>query len=251
MSGQVEQIDPQRIPAHVAVIMDGNGRWAQQRGQDRIYGHRYAVQAVRETCEICAELGVKYLTLYTFSTENWSRPVAEVEALMQLLVETVQSELDTLMKNKIALHSFGDLERLPTSCREQLARTESLTASNDRMQLNLAISYSARSEILSAMQHIARAIQAKDLDPNQIDESTLTRHLHTFGMPDPDLMIRTSGEQRLSNFLLWQSAYTELYFTETCWPDFRKADFLEALKVYQQRERRFGKTSAQTTTAVG
>ena len=155
-------MDTQRIPAHVAIIMDGNGRWAQQRGQDRIYGHRYAVQAVRETCEICAELGVKYLTLYTFSTENWSRPALEVEALMQLLVETVESELDTLMKNKIALHSFGDLDLLPARCREQLKRTEQLTADNHQMQLNLAISYSARSEILSAVKKIAEEVKAQE-----------------------------------------------------------------------------------------
>ena len=247
MSGQEARIDAQRIPAHVAIIMDGNGRWAQQRGQDRIYGHRYAVQAVRETCEICAELGVRYLTLYTFSTENWSRPVLEVEALMQLLVETVQSELDTLMKNKIALHSFGDLDLLPARCLEELKRTEQLTAGNQRMQLNLAISYSARSEILSAVKKIAEDVKTQKLDPNQIDESTVAQRLQTALLPDPDLMIRTSGEQRLSNFLLWQSAYTELYFTETCWPDFRKADFLAALQDYQQRERRFGKTSAQTS----
>lgn len=247
MSGQEERIDTQRIPAHVAIIMDGNGRWAQQRGQDRIYGHRYAVQAVRETCEICAELGVKYLTLYTFSTENWSRPAVEVEALMQLLVETVQSELDTLMKNEIALHSFGDLNLLPAPCLEQLKRTEQLTSANQRMQLNLAISYSARSEILSAVKKIAEEVKAQTLNPSQIEESTLAHRLQTALMPDPDLMIRTSGEQRLSNFLLWQSAYTELYFTETCWPDFRKADFLAALQDYQQRERRFGKTSAQTS----
>jgi undecaprenyl diphosphate synthase len=247
MSGQEARIDAQRIPAHVAIIMDGNGRWAQQRGQDRIYGHRYAVQAVRETCEICAELGVRYLTLYTFSTENWSRPVLEVEALMQLLVETVQSELDTLMKNKIALHSFGDLDLLPARCLEELKRTEQLTSANQRMQLNLAISYSARSEILSAVKKIAEDVKAQKLDPNQIDEFTVAQRLQTALLPDPDLMIRTSGEQRLSNFLLWQSAYTELYFTETCWPDFRKADFLAALQDYQQRERRFGKTSAQTS----
>ena len=247
MSGMEEQIDTQRIPAHVAIIMDGNGRWAQERGEDRIYGHRYAVQAVRETCEVGAELGVKYLTLYTFSTENWSRPALEVEALMQLLVETVESELDTLMKNKIALHSFGNLDLLPARCREQLQRTEQLTAGNQRMQLNLAISYSARSEILSAVKKIAEEVKSQKLDPNQINESTLAHRLQTALMPDPDLMIRTSGEKRLSNFLLWQSAYTELYFTETCWPDFRKADFLAAIQEYQHRERRFGKTSAQTT----
>ena len=239
-------MDTQRIPAHVAIIMDGNGRWAQQRGQDRIYGHRYAVQAVRETCDICAELGVKYLTLYTFSTENWSRPALEVEALMQLLVETVESELDTLMKNKIALQSFGDLDLLPARCREQLKRTEQLTADNHQMQLNLAISYSARSEILSAVKKIAEEVKAQELDPSQINEATLTHRLQTALLPDPDLMIRTSGEKRLSNFLLWQSAYAELFFSKKLWPDFDEKVFVDALYFFQNTERKFGSVSKST-----
>jgi undecaprenyl diphosphate synthase len=239
------KIDLSRIPEHVAVIMDGNGRWAQQRGEDRIYGHRYAVQAVRETCEICAEIGVKFLTLYTFSSENWSRPEEEVTALMELLVETIQSEVDTLMNNKIALKAFGELELLPSTCREQLALTEKMTAQNNRMQLNLALSYSSRKELVRAVRNLAAQAAEGTLNPSDIDETRVQMELLTASIPDPELLIRTSGEMRISNFLLWQLAYTELYFTPVCWPDFRKEHLVEALVDYQGRERRFGKTSAQ------
>jgi undecaprenyl diphosphate synthase len=239
------KIDLSRIPEHVAVIMDGNGRWAQQRGEDRIYGHRYAVQAVRETCEICAEIGVKFLTLYTFSSENWSRPEEEVTALMELLVETIQSEVDTLMNNKIALKAFGELELLPSTCREQLSLTEKMTAQNSRMQLNLALSYSSRKELVRAVRNLAAQAAEGTLNPSDIDETRVQMELLTASIPDPELLIRTSGEMRISNFLLWQLAYTELYFTPVCWPDFRKEHLVEALVDYQGRERRFGKTSAQ------
>lgn len=233
------------IPQHLAIIMDGNGRWAQQRGQDRIYGHRYAVQAVRETCELCAELGVKYLTLYTFSSENWLRPAEEVSALMQLLVETIQSELETLMKNQISLHAFGDLDLLPEDCRVQLAQTSAQTSGNERMQLNLALSYSSRSELLMAVRTIAHEVSQGKLKPEDIDERVISGRLHTSSLPDPELLIRTSGEMRISNFLLWQLAYSELYFTPVCWPDFRKEHLRAALEDFSKRERRFGKTSAQ------
>lgn len=225
--------------------MDGNGRWAQQRGQDRIYGHRYAVQAVRETCELCAELGVKYLTLYTFSSENWKRPADEVSALMQLLVDTIKSELDTLMKNQISLHAFGDLDLLPAECREQLAVTVDQTSGNTRMQLNLALSYSSRSELLRAVRIIATDVRLGKINPEEIDEKVISERLHTSSLPDPELLIRTSGEMRISNFLLWQLAYSELYFTPVCWPDFRKEHLHAALEDFGKRERRFGKTSAQ------
>ncbi|MFM8786474.1 MAG: isoprenyl transferase [Bacteroidota bacterium] len=239
------------VPEHLAIIMDGNGRWAQQRGQDRIYGHRYAVQAVRETCELCAELGVKYLTLYTFSSENWARPAEEVSALMQLLVDTIQSELDTLMKNQISLHAFGDLDMLPAECREQLANTSAQTSGNTRMQLNLALSYSSRNELLHAVRAIAMEVQQGTLNPEDIDEKVISGRLQTSTLPDPELLIRTSGEMRISNFLLWQLAYAELYFTSVCWPDFRKEHLQAALEEYSKRERRFGKTSAQVNATKG
>lgn len=229
--------------------MDGNGRWAQQRGQDRIFGHRYAVQAVRETCEICAELGVEYLTLFTFSSENWARPAEEVSALMQLLVDTIQSELETLMKNQISLHAFGDLDLLPVECREQLAQTAQQTAGNGRMQLNLALSYSSRSEMLRAVRAIATDVKVGKLNPEDIDENAISARLHTSALPDPELLIRTSGEMRISNFLLWQLAYSELYFTPVCWPDFRKEHLRAALEDFSKRERRFGLTSAQIIEA--
>jgi undecaprenyl diphosphate synthase len=238
-------LDSILVPEHLAIIMDGNGRWAQQRGQDRIYGHRYAVQAVRETCELCAELGVKYLTLFTFSSENWARPAEEVSALMQLLVDTIQSELETLMKNQISLHAFGDLNLLPQECREQLEQTAHQTAGNKRMQLNLALSYSSRSELLRAVRDIADDVSLGKLNPRDIDENTISSRLHTSSLPDPELLIRTSGEMRISNFLLWQLAYSELYFTTVCWPDFRKEHLRAALENYSKRERRFGLTSAQ------
>lgn len=240
-----ELIDRERLPKHVAVIMDGNGRWANSQGQHRIFGHQNGVKAVRNTTEACAELGVEYLTLYTFSTENWARPVEEVNALMELLVATIKAETDTLMKNKIRLVAFGELDKLPPACRLQLEETIETTRQNDRLQLNLALSYSSRWELVQAVQQIAEAVQSGELQVTDITEELISRKLITADIPDPELLIRTSGERRISNFLLWQLAYTELYFTETFWPDFEKDDLYKAIIDYQARERRFGKTSDQ------
>jgi undecaprenyl diphosphate synthase len=241
-------IDPERLPQHIAVIMDGNGRWANSQGQHRIFGHQNGVRAVRNTTEACAELGVKYLTLYTFSTENWARPIEEVNALMELLVATIKAETDTLMKNKIRLVAFGDLSKLPASCRQQLDETIEITRNNDRLQLNLALSYSSRWELVQTVQSIAADILAGKLAISDISEELISQKLITADIPDPELLIRTSGECRISNFLLWQLAYTELYFTETFWPDFEKDDLYKAILDYQGRERRFGKTSDQIKT---
>lgn len=240
-----ELIDRERLPKHIAVIMDGNGRWANSQGQHRIFGHQNGVKAVRNTTEACAELGVAYLTLYTFSTENWARPVEEVNALMELLVATIKAETDTLMKNKIRLVAFGELDKLPPACRLQLEETIETTRHNDRLQLNLALSYSSRWELVQAVQQIAEAVKSGELQVTNITEELISRKLITADIPDPELLIRTSGERRISNFLLWQLAYTELYFTETFWPDFEKDDLYKAILDYQARERRFGKTSDQ------
>ena len=239
------QIDTTKLPAHVAIIMDGNGRWAKRQGKNRVFGHRNGVKAVRETSEACAEIGVKNLTLYAFSTENWSRPQAEVSALMELLVRTIKSEVKTLMKNDIRLMVIGDMGKLPQRSQEKLQEAMEETRGNQRMNLILALSYSARWEITQAMKHIAEEVKAGRLNPEDIEEQTISDHLSTVGIPDPELMIRTSGEQRISNYLLWQIAYAELYFTDTLWPDFRKDDLYKALISYQQRERRFGKISEQ------
>ncbi|MFN3530765.1 MAG: isoprenyl transferase [Bacteroidia bacterium] len=241
----VELIDTERLPQHIAVIMDGNGRWAKEQGQHRIYGHQHGVTAVRNTTEACAELGIKYLTLYTFSTENWARPKQEVNALMELLVATIQAETETLMKNKIRLVAFGELSMLPPNCYEQLQRTIQETSVNDHMQLNLALSYSSRWELAKTVQTIAAEVKAGTLDIADITEELISHKLITADIPDPELLIRTSGEKRISNFLLWQLAYAELYFTETFWPDFEKDDLYKAIIDYQARERRFGKTSDQ------
>jgi undecaprenyl diphosphate synthase len=241
-------IDPERLPQHIAVIMDGNGRWANSQGQHRIFGHQNGVQAVRNTTEACAELGVKYLTLYTFSTENWARPVEEVNALMELLVATIKAEEATLMKNQIKLVAFGELSKLPPACRAQLEETIELTQHNARLQLNLALSYSSRWELVQTVQSIAADVQAGKLQISEITEELISQKLITADIPDPELLIRTSGECRISNFLLWQLAYTELYFTETFWPDFEKDDLYKAILDYQGRERRFGKTSDQIKT---
>lgn len=240
-----ELIDRERLPKHIAVIMDGNGRWANSQGQHRIFGHQNGVKAVRNTTEACAELGVEYLTLYTFSTENWARPVEEVNALMELLVATIKAETETLMKNKIRLVAFGELDKLPVACRRQLEETIETTSQNDRLQLNLALSYSSRWELVQTVQHIAEAVKSGELAVADISEELISRKLITADIPDPELLIRTSGERRISNFLLWQLAYTELYFTETFWPDFEKDDLYKAILDYQARERRFGKTSDQ------
>ncbi len=227
--------------------MDGNGRWAKKRGGLRIFGHQSAITAVRETVEAAAEMGIEYLTLYAFSTENWSRPATEVSALMQLLVSTIRKETATLNKNNIRLQTIGNRDSLPAACQRELLEAIEITKDNTRMTLVLALSYSGRWDIAQAMQRIAQKVGQGSIDPNQISETTVAQHLSTAGIPDPELLIRTSGEQRISNFLLWQLAYTELYITELLWPDFRKEHLYEAIVAYQRRERRFGKTSEQLT----
>jgi undecaprenyl diphosphate synthase len=225
--------------------MDGNGRWAKQRGKPRTFGHQNGVTSVRETAEAAAELGINYLTLYAFSTENWSRPKLETEALMALLLQTINKETRTLNKNNIRLNAIGDLMSLPARTRKQLEKAMKSTASNDRMTLTLALSYSSRWELLHAVKKIGSDIASGELKPEDIDDKVFERALETHDMPDPELLIRTSGENRISNFLLWQIAYAELYFTQKLWPDFRKDDLYEALLDYQNRERRFGKISEQ------
>ncbi len=238
-------IDLKRLPEHIAVIMDGNGRWAKNKGKARIFGHKNAIIAVRETIEAAAELGVGYVTLYAFSTENWNRPKLEVQALMELLVSTINKELDTLMKNDIQLLAIGDIENLPKSCQKGLKKAIDATSNNKRMRLVLALSYSARWEIIEAVRKIGHKVKNEGLDPNSISEQDFTKELATAEFPDPELMIRTSGEYRISNFLLWQLAYTELSFINKYWPDFRKEDLYQAIIDYQNRERRFGKVSEQ------
>lgn len=229
------------IPSHIACIMDGNGRWAQRRDRNRSAGHFEGVSSVRQVTEACAQVGIDYLTLYTFSTENWNRPQVEVNALMELLIHTVEEERETLMENEIRLQTIGDLSELPDACQAALDRTKDLTADNDRMTLTLALSYSGRWEILEAVRQIAEAVDRGECTPDRIDEALFEQYLDTAGMPDPDLLIRTGGEYRLSNFLLWQSAYTELYITEEYWPDFRRDNLLDAIRSFQDRDRRFGR----------
>ena len=229
------------IPAHVACIMDGNGRWAKARGKTRVTGHREGVVSVRDVTEACAQLGVSNLTLYTFSTENWHRPAAEVTALMELLVRTLRKEAEKLHENGIRLHAIGDLGRLPARGQRELEEAFELTAGNERMTLTLALSYGSRWEITEAVRQIAEAARAGALDPAAITEETVSEALLTRGLPDPDLLVRTAGEMRLSNFLLWQVAYTELYVTEKYWPDFRRAALYDAVRSYQDRDRRFGR----------
>lgn len=241
----LEQIDKTRLPEHVAIIMDGNGRWAKEKGKFRVFGHQNGVLAVRDTVEGAVELGIKYLTLYAFSTENWNRPKLEVMALMELLVATINKETKTLMDNGVRLNAIGDLMSLPEKCRKQLLQTIEKTASNTNCTLTLALSYSSRWEITQAARSIAADVKAGTLDPDQITEETFSAYLNTADMPDPELMIRTSGEFRISNYLLWQIAYAELYFTQKLWPDFRRDDLYEAVIDFQKRERRFGKTSEQ------
>ncbi|MHA6250157.1 isoprenyl transferase [Pontibacter sp. CAU 1760] len=242
-----ENVNLSNLPKHIAVIMDGNGRWAKQRGGLRIFGHQSAVKAVRDTVECAAELGVEYLTLYAFSTENWSRPRAEVDALMTLLVSTIRKEVATLTKNDIRLQTIGETNNLPKACQRELLEAIELTKDNTRMTLVLALSYSGRWDLTQAMRQIATKVEQGQLQAASVSEAVVASHLSTAGMPDPELLIRTSGEQRISNFLLWQLAYTELYITELLWPDFRKEHLYEAIIAYQSRERRFGKTSEQIT----
>jgi len=245
MESLKNQLIKDKLPKHVAVIMDGNGRWAQKKGNSRIFGHQHGVTAVREITEAAAELGLGYLTLYAFSTENWSRPQREVNALMSLLVSTISSETKTLLKNNVRLNTIGCKECLPKNVRKKLEDSEQATSGNTGLVLTLALSYSSRWEIVDATKKIAEDIQKGVLSTNDITDELFDNYLTTHNLPDPELMIRTSGELRISNFLLWQIAYTELFFTDVLWPDYRKEDFYEALLDYQKRERRFGKTSQQ------
>ncbi len=241
----ISDIDKSKLPKHVAIIMDGNGRWAKQKGKLRIFGHQHGVAAVRNVTEAAAELGIEYLTLYAFSTENWNRPKAEVDALMALLVGTIHKEVKTLNKNKIRLKAIGNLKSLPKNCYRELMDAIEQTSTNERMTLVLALSYSSKWEIIDAVKQVAEKVKMGETSAEEIDEKFFASHLTTNNIPDPELLIRTSGEQRISNFLLWQIAYSELYFTEKLWPDFHKEDFYEAVLDYQNRERRFGKTSEQ------
>ena len=243
----MQQIDRERLPQHVAIIMDGNGRWAKERGKPRLFGHQSAIQSVREVSEGSAELGVQYLTLYAFSTENWNRPFAEVNGLMSLLSQTIKNEVSTMNKNSIKLNAIGDLGSLPKTNYDQLMKAIDDTSHNTRMTLTLALSYSGRWDLTQATRRMAEDVAQGKLSPDAVNDATVASYLSTAGMPDPELLIRTSGEERISNFLLWQLAYSELYFTPKYWPDFRKADLYEAILNYQHRERRFGKTSEQVT----
>lgn len=245
MESYKQQIDRTNLPEHIAIIMDGNGRWAKERGYDRLIGHQNGVVSVREVTEAATEIGIRFLTLYTFSTENWNRPKAEVDALMELLVENIAKETPTFHQNNIRLLAIGDLERMPEHVAARLRACIAETAANTGLTLVLALSYSARWELTEATKKIARQVAAGQIIPDAIDESTITQNLTTAAIPDPDLLIRTSGEVRISNFLLWQIAYSELYFTPTHWPDFRKEEFYKAIIDYQKRERRFGKISEQ------
>ncbi|HEU0064740.1 MAG TPA: isoprenyl transferase [Flavisolibacter sp.] len=245
MSDLLSKIDKNRLPHHIAIIMDGNGRWAKEQGQDRLYGHYHGVESVRNIVEGAAELGIEYLTLYAFSTENWDRPQDEVVGLMELLVSTIRKEVESLNKNNIRLHVIGDLNMLPEYARSELQEALEITKNNKGLNLVMALSYSGRWELLNAVKNIAWEVKKNQLSIEEIDQETLQRYLCTSGFPDPELMIRTSGEYRISNFLLYQLAYAELYFTQVRWPDFRKQNLYEAIIDYQNRERRFGKTSEQ------
>ena len=240
-----DSININKLPRHVAVIMDGNGRWARRKGNERIFGHHNGVVAVRETVEAAGELGIEYLTLYAFSTENWSRPREEVDALMSLLVYTLKTELDNLHENNVRLSTIGNIDSLPEDVRLEILNGIFITRNNTGLNLILALSYSGRWEILNAMQKIMEDLKEKRLNPEDLECDTFINYLSTKNIPDPELLIRTSGEFRISNFLLWQIAYTELYFTNTLWPDFRKEDFYKAIIDFQKRERRFGKISNQ------
>jgi undecaprenyl diphosphate synthase len=236
-----EHIDNHNLPEHVAVIMDGNGRWAKNKGAARIFGHRNAIEAVRQVIEGAGEIGIKYLTLYAFSTENWGRPKEEVDALMELLVNTLQKEIERLHKNQVRLKTIGDIGQLPKDCRENLWEAIESTKSNTGLTLLIALNYSGRREILKAVSELAMKVKVGALGVDKIDEQLFASFLDTKNVPDPELLIRTSGEMRISNFLLWQIAYTEIYITQKLWPDFRKEDLYEAICEYQKRERRFGK----------
>lgn len=241
----LQSLDRSRLPQHIAIIMDGNGRWAKERGEDRVYGHHEGVVSVREIVNTCGELGIGYLTLYAFSTENWNRPQEEVNALMELLVNTIRKEAEELKKNNVRLHVIGDFASLPEICQKELNEAKDITAANTGLNLVLALSYSSRWEILEASRKFAQDVKDGKAHPGELNDATFHKYLTTADFPDPELMIRTSGEYRISNYLLYQLAYAELYFTPTHWPAFRKQNLYEALLDYQQRERRFGKTSEQ------
>ncbi len=245
MKSYKEHIDFNNLPRHIAVIMDGNGRWAKKKGAMRIFGHKNAVQAVKDVTEGCGELGIKYLTLYAFSTENWNRPKAEIDGLMELLVSTLKQEIKTLMENQVKLITIGETSNLPVDCQKNLEWAIDQTKGNSGLTLILALSYSGRWEITKAAKALAMEVEQGKIKASEINERLLENFLQTSGIPDPELLIRTSGELRVSNFLLWQIAYSELYITPTLWPDFRKDHLYEAIWSYQQRERRFGKTSEQ------
>jgi undecaprenyl diphosphate synthase len=242
-----KEIDNRKLPSHVAIIMDGNGRWAQHRGLDRIFGHQQGVNAVREVIETAAELEIGFLTLYAFSTENWGRPDEEVTALMGIMIQSLSKETETLLKNNIRLRAIGDLDRLADDVKERLFETIRLTSVSTGLNLIIAMSYSSRWEIARAARNISSDAKNGIIDPDSIDEDDFEKYLTTYGIPDPELLIRTSGELRISNFLLWQVAYAEFYFTEILWPDFGKDDFYNAIIDFQKRERRFGKTSEQVS----
>jgi undecaprenyl diphosphate synthase len=242
-----EQINTQKVPQHIAIIMDGNGRWAKQQGENRIYGHYEGVNSVRAVVEAAGEVGVKFITLYAFSTENWNRPKEEVDALMELLVSTISAETPQLNKKNVRLQAIGNLNSLPPACLEELNESIELTSKNTGLTLVLALSYSSKWELIDAVKQIATQVKNGSLAVDDISEKHFERELCTKNIPDPELMIRTSGEHRISNFLLWQLAYAEFYFTDKLWPDFRKDDLYEAILNYQNRERRFGKTSEQLT----
>ncbi|MBT8294943.1 MAG: isoprenyl transferase [Gramella sp.] len=240
-----DNINLEKLPQHIAIIMDGNGRWAKQKGFLRASGHKEGTKAVRDVVEGCAEIGIKNLTLYAFSTENWNRPKLEVDTLMKLLVSSLKKEIKTLQDNDIRLNSIGNISNLPKKAKKELQDVIEKTSGNKRMTLTLALSYGSREEITNCIKQIADKVKSEELSIDAVDESVINEHLYTRNLPDVDLLIRTSGEQRISNFLLWQIAYAELYFTKTLWPDYRREDLFEAIYNYQNRERRFGKTSEQ------
>jgi undecaprenyl diphosphate synthase len=250
MQSLKELIDIQKLPRHIAIIMDGNGRWAKEKGQDRLYGHFHGVESVRDIVEGCAELGVEYLTLYAFSTENWDRPEYEVTGLMELLVETIRNETETLNKNSIKLHVIGDMKMLPEYAQKELKESLEITGTNTGLNLIMALSYSSRWELVQAVKQIATDVKQGLIEIEDISQDTVQKYLTTSDFPDPELMIRTSGEYRISNFLLYQLAYAELYFTQVRWPDFRKENLYEAILDFQKRERRFGKTGDQINNQI-
>jgi len=245
---KILKIDLQRVPQHVAIIMDGNGRWAKGKGMERVFGHRNALNSIRESVEAASDIGIKVVTLYTFSTENWNRPKYEVNALMSLLVSALKKELPNFHEDNVKVEAIGDLGNLPKKAQKVLANVIEETKNNSKIILNFALNYGSREEIVNTIKNISKKVVNNELQIEEINEKVINNHLYTFNLPEVDLMIRTSGEHRISNFLLWQMAYAELYFTEVLWPDFRRDDFFDAIIEYQHRERRFGKTSEQIET---